>query len=177
MKPCCTRYNSPGPVGGLVSQNCVCSSCPPGALKQQRSCTIVVLWQLNCGFEHVAGVPPRTVCPPPSSTCAPPKASFDKLRTDGREAIVSAIRFSEEAEEDAAMDDGAEEKASLILDRSIMAMIGSVYVLYGSNDRAGIHSTSPLVASSRAGLNSSKKVYKRNTSTIYTSADCTLPRA
>lgn len=83
---------------------------------------MVVLWQLNWGFEHVAGVPPRTVCPPPSNTCAPPKASFDKLRTEGREAIVSETKDEGEVagEEE---EDEAEEKASLILGRSMIAMV------------------------------------------------------
>jgi hypothetical protein len=43
------------PVLGFVSQNCVWSSCPPGALKQHRSSTTVVFWQLNSGFEQVLG--------------------------------------------------------------------------------------------------------------------------
>jgi hypothetical protein len=42
-------------VLGLVSQNWVCKSCPPGALKQHRSATAVVFWQLNCGSRHVLG--------------------------------------------------------------------------------------------------------------------------
>lgn len=36
-----------GPVAGFVSQNWVCKSCPPGALKQQVSATAVLLWQLR----------------------------------------------------------------------------------------------------------------------------------
>ena len=40
---------------GFVSQNCVRSSCPPGALKQHRSSTTVVFWQLNSGFKQVLG--------------------------------------------------------------------------------------------------------------------------
>lgn len=44
----------------LLSQNCVCKSCPPGALKQHRSATAVVFWQLSWGFEHVRGVPTAT---------------------------------------------------------------------------------------------------------------------
>lgn len=40
-------HESVGPVTGSVSQNCVCKSCPPGALKQQVSATAVVLWQDN----------------------------------------------------------------------------------------------------------------------------------
>jgi hypothetical protein len=43
-----------------ASQNWVWSSWPPGALKQQRSVTAVVFWQLNCGFKHVTGIPART---------------------------------------------------------------------------------------------------------------------
>jgi hypothetical protein len=34
-----------GPTEGLVSQNCVCRSCPPGKMKQQLSASTVVLWQ------------------------------------------------------------------------------------------------------------------------------------
>jgi hypothetical protein len=43
------------PVLGAVSQNWVSRSCPPGALKQHRSSTTVVLWQLNSGFKQVFG--------------------------------------------------------------------------------------------------------------------------
>ena len=51
-----------GPVEGLVSQNWVCRSWPPGALKQQVLATFVVLWQLNCvelETGHESGVPAR----------------------------------------------------------------------------------------------------------------------
>lgn len=44
-----------------MSQNWVCSNCPPGALKQQVSATAVVFWQLSCGLGHDAGEPARTV--------------------------------------------------------------------------------------------------------------------
>ena len=49
-----------GPVAGAVSQNWVCSSWPPGALKQQVSCTAVVFWQEVWGLLQVGGLPPRT---------------------------------------------------------------------------------------------------------------------
>ena len=41
---CCGVGVPDGPVGGSVSQNCVCRSCPAG-IKQQISDTAVVLWQ------------------------------------------------------------------------------------------------------------------------------------
>ena len=40
-------HESEGPVEGAVSQNCVNSTAPPGASKQQRSSTIVVFEQLK----------------------------------------------------------------------------------------------------------------------------------
>ena len=42
-----TVHESVGPVAGSVSQNWVWRSCPPGALKQQRSETEVVFWHDN----------------------------------------------------------------------------------------------------------------------------------
>lgn len=47
------------PVLGEVSQNCVCTSWPPGALKQHVFETTVVFWQLNWGLEQVTGDPAR----------------------------------------------------------------------------------------------------------------------
>ena len=44
-----------------MSQNWVRSSCPPGALKQQRSATAVVLWQLSCALAQLIGVGGRVV--------------------------------------------------------------------------------------------------------------------
>lgn len=51
----CTVQLSTGPVTGSVSQNCVNSICPPGALKQHRSFCTVVFWQLSCGLEQDFG--------------------------------------------------------------------------------------------------------------------------
>ena len=74
-----------------MSQNCVCKSCPPGALKQHKSDTAVVFWQLNWGFAHVLGVPPSTLDPEPRSSWAPPKAN---LEIDRREGIEEAMIFA-----------------------------------------------------------------------------------
>lgn len=42
-KPC-KVHESSGPIAGLVSQNCVWRSCPPGYMKQQLSGASVLLW-------------------------------------------------------------------------------------------------------------------------------------
>jgi hypothetical protein len=83
-------YHSPwmvhlsvGPVGGLVSQNCVCRKRPPGAAKQQVSATSDTLWQLSslgCGQE--AGWLKRMMsgCGARMATCA----HFARDQRDGK---------------------------------------------------------------------------------------------
>ena len=41
----CNVQLSAGPTLGVVSQNCVCRSGPPGYIKQQESPKLVLLWQ------------------------------------------------------------------------------------------------------------------------------------
>ena len=76
----CRVQLSTGPVTGCVSQNCVCSSCPPGALKQHKFSTTVVLWQLNCGFEQDWN---GFTTPCASTSCAPLSASFPIVLSEG----------------------------------------------------------------------------------------------
>jgi hypothetical protein len=80
------------PVLGDVSQNWVCSNCPPGALKQQRSVTAVVFPQLSCGLEHVSAVPASAlgkIAPAyvPGNTNEKPNSARDR-----KEAIVGVRR-------------------------------------------------------------------------------------
>ena len=82
-------HESLGPVGGLVSQNCVCNNCPPGALKQHRSVTTVVFWQLSGLFVGQDSASPLTTLPAPSSTCAPPSANFATERNEGTEEAMA----------------------------------------------------------------------------------------
>ena len=42
-----------------MSQNWVCRSWPPGALKQHVLATALVFWQLICAFGQLGGLPPR----------------------------------------------------------------------------------------------------------------------
>lgn len=73
-----------GPVEGLVSQNWVCSSSPPGELKQQVFDTAVVFWQLVCGLEHVGGEPPKVVPIDVSRRGEYVRIDLESVRRDGR---------------------------------------------------------------------------------------------
>ena len=70
-----------GPVDGLVSQNWVCKSCPPGVTKQQVFVGIGVVWQLSFGLVQTCDPPAETVV----ETRAAPRAS---LAIAAKEAIV-----------------------------------------------------------------------------------------
>lgn len=73
-----------------MSQNCVCSNCPPGALKQQVFVCAVVLWQLSTpgrGQEtELELLAEATFCGARKTTWAAPKANLARER---REGIVS----------------------------------------------------------------------------------------
>lgn len=56
-------HESDGPTAGSVSQNCVCTICPPGALRQHVS-NEVVLWQLTGALgEQVTELPTAKPAP------------------------------------------------------------------------------------------------------------------
>jgi hypothetical protein len=95
--PCSVQLSS-GPVAGAVSQNCVCRSWPPGALKQHRFSTAVVLWQLNCGIGQLSTKSPITLwpLPPPRNTWLAPKATLLSVRREGM-VVDSATLGSAEA--------------------------------------------------------------------------------
>ena len=77
---------------GELSQNWVCRSSPPGALKQQVLETVVVFWQLVCGLEHVGGEPPNVLLDEVSSNGKYDMTDLDKVRRDGtREDMMLGI--------------------------------------------------------------------------------------
>lgn len=77
-------HESDGPVAGSVSQNCDCSSRPPGLLKQQVSVTLEVLWQLSWELSSEQDVTSARA-PPAKKSCAAaaPSASAAAERDDG----------------------------------------------------------------------------------------------
>ena len=88
-------HESLGPVAGEASQNCVCKSCPPGALKQQVSLTAVLFWQDVCGFVQVGGEPPRT-----AGHASWTSASLERERRDGyKEGMFVNLKRRLQAEE------------------------------------------------------------------------------
>ena len=88
-------HESLGPVEGEASQNCVCKSCPPGALKQQVSLTAVLFWQDVCGLVQVGGEPPRT-----ERHANWARASLESERRDGyREGIFANLEKKLQMEE------------------------------------------------------------------------------
>lgn len=87
-------HESDGPVGGLVSQNCVCSIWPPGALKQHRLSTIVVLWQLmgeSLGQVGASLTKPRV----PMAIWEPAAAPMNSDLTEGSDADMLGARFDQ----------------------------------------------------------------------------------
>lgn len=72
-----------GPVEGELSQNWVCRSSPPGALKQQVLETAVVFWQLVCGLVHDGGEPPKVLLDDVSSNSKYEQTDLDNVRRDG----------------------------------------------------------------------------------------------
>ena len=82
-----------GPDTGFVSQNCVCKSCPPGALKQHRSVCLVVLWQLSTGFAHEGTEPAPTAFSIGGDrrSCVEPKASLATERMEGKKDVMLAV--------------------------------------------------------------------------------------
>lgn len=82
----CTVQLSTGPVtSGGVSQNCVCSSSPPGAAKQHVSATAEVLWQL-CG--RLAG---QLTDEPAAAVAARPSEALTAVRSFCGEATESML--------------------------------------------------------------------------------------